>query len=189
MPSAEKMEPKAESSGRSSEAPGDKLSSEKRPAERAAKDGAKDAKGGGAKDDLAKKGSPDGAKDDDSAASGASSGESGNAAPGNAVGDMKADSKSSTDAKQGGPHVTLNSDQRSRVNSVFKSHKGSANVSVNVDIRVGTRLPRSVALVAIPADVIVVVPDWRRYRYIVVGDTVCIVDPDTFEIIDVIVLA
>jgi hypothetical protein len=75
------------------------------------------------------------------------------------------------------------------VNSAFKGHKGSANVSVNVDVRVGTRLPRSIALVAIPADVIVVVPDWQRYKYIVVGNTVCIVDPDTFEIIDVIVLA
>ncbi len=172
--------------------PGTRLSGEKGPSERTAKDGAKDfkdAKGGAAKDDLAKKGSPDSAKDGGSAASGASSGESGNAAPDKATGDMKADSKSGADAKQGGPHVTLNADQRTRVNSAFKSHKGSANVSVNVDIRVGTRLPHSVALVALPSDVLIVVPDWRRYKYIVVGDTVCIVDPDTFEIIDVIVLA
>ena len=195
MPSAEKAEPKAESAGRSAEAPGNKLSGDKsageklsneRPAKDGAKDfkDAKDAKGGAAKDDLAKKGSADGAKDGGSAASGASSGESGNA-----TGDMKADSKSSADAKQGGSHVTLNTDQRSRVNSAFKGHKGSANVSVNVDVRVGTRLPRSIALVAIPSDVLVVVPDWQRYKYIVVGNTVCIVDPDTFEIIDVIVLA
>jgi hypothetical protein len=192
MPSAEKAEPKAEGAGRSAEAPGNKLSGDKSAGEklsneRPAKDGAKDlkdAKGGAAKDDLAKKGSADGAKDGGSAASGASSGESGNA-----TGDMKADSKSSADAKQGGAHVTLNTDQRSRVNSVFKGHKGSASVSVNVDVRVGTRLPRSIALVAIPSDVLVVVPDWQRYRYIVVGNTVCIVDPDTFEIIDVIVLA
>jgi hypothetical protein len=85
--------------------------------------------------------------------------------------------------------MSLNADQRSRVNTAFKGHKGNASVSVNVDVRVGARLPGSIALVAIPSDVIVVVPEWRRYKYIVVGDTVCIVDPDTFEIIDVIVLA
>ena len=28
-----------------------------------------------------------------------------------------------------------------------------------------------------------------RYRYIVVEDTICIVDPDTYKIIDVIVIA
>jgi hypothetical protein len=85
--------------------------------------------------------------------------------------------------------VSLSGDQRSKVQSAFRSHKGSAGVSVNVDARVGVRLPRSVTLVAIPSDIFVIVPEWRRYRYVVVGDVVCIVDPDTFEIVDVIVLA
>jgi hypothetical protein len=43
-------------------------------------------------------------------------------------------------------------------------------------------------LVVIPDDILVIVPEWRRYRYIVVGDVICIVEPDTHEIVDVIEL-
>jgi opacity protein-like surface antigen len=165
-PSADKSKPSAQDMGRDAEATGDKLPDQQRAKERTAKDG-------GAK-----------RKEPENGASGAGSGESGKAASDSAASDSK-----SAESKQGGAHVTLNADQRSRVNSAFKGHKGSAGVSVNVDVRIGTRLPRSIALVAIPSDVIVVVPDWRRYKFIVVGDTVCIVDPDTFEIVDVIVIA
>ena len=50
-------------------------------------------------------------------------------------------------------------------------------------------MPRHVRLVAIPEDIIVIVPAWRRYKYIVVGNTICIIDPDTYKIVEVIVLA
>jgi hypothetical protein len=48
--------------------------------------------------------------------------------------------------------------------------------------------PRRVHLVAIPEDIIVIVPAWRRYKYILVEDTICIIDPDTYTIVEVIVL-
>lgn len=175
-PSAERSMPSAENMGRNAKGDGDKRPGQQRATERAAKD------------DAAKKAKDKDGNDSGDASTGASGGESGQAAPGSAAGDSKPNSNTA-ESKQGGAHVTLSADQRSRVNSAFKGHKGNAGVSVNVEVRVGTRLPRSIALLAIPSDVIVVVPDWRRYKYIVVGDTVCIVDPDTFEIIDVIVLA
>ena len=53
----------------------------------------------------------------------------------------------------------------------------------------GVAIPRHVHLVPLPEDIVVIVPQWRRYKYIVVEDTICIVDPDTYEIVDVLVLA
>jgi hypothetical protein len=60
--------------------------------------------------------------------------------------------------------------------------------NVNFSINVGTRIPHSVRLVALPASVIAIVPSYRAYRYFAVGEQICIVDPASFEIVDVIVL-
>ncbi|MGE0852725.1 MAG: DUF1236 domain-containing protein [Hyphomicrobiaceae bacterium] len=52
--------------------------------------------------------------------------------------------------------------------------------------RVGHRIPRSVRLFAIPAGIISFFPYYRDYRYVVVEDEICIIDPRTYEIVDVI---
>ena len=57
---------------------------------------------------------------------------------------------------------------------------------MHVDARIGLAIPRTVTLIEMPEDVVVLVPEWRQYKYILIGDEICIVDPDTFEIIDVI---
>jgi DNA mismatch repair ATPase MutL len=119
----------------------------------------------------------DGSRDKESSSTGASSGESGSGSA------DKADRSSSK-----GASANLSGEQRTKVQSVFKSHK-SASVNVNVDVRVGAVVPRSVTLVAVPQEVVILVPGWQRYRYILIGDTVCIVDPDTYEIVDVIVVS
>ena len=106
------------------------------------------------------------------------------------AGDTKADTKSGTaqDGTKSGK-VTITSDQRQKVQTTFAKHKSAAKVSVNVDVKVGTRVPRDVRLVAVPDDIVVIVPQYRRYKYFVVEETVVIVDPDTFEIVEVIVIA
>jgi len=58
--------------------------------------------------------------------------------------------------------------------------------NINVSINDGTRLPRSVHLVALPAAVIEIVPEYRRYSYFVKDDQICIVDPDSYEIVEII---
>jgi hypothetical protein len=45
-----------------------------------------------------------------------------------------------------------------------------------------------VHLAALPASVIAIVPAYRSYHYFAVGDDICIVDPATYEIVDVIVV-
>ncbi len=53
-----------------------------------------------------------------------------------------------------------------------------------VEYRVGTRVPESVQLYAVPQDVAVEVPAIRSYKYMVVNDRVVLVDPATSEVVD-----
>jgi hypothetical protein len=52
--------------------------------------------------------------------------------------------------------------------------------------RLGSRLPRSVRLYAIPAAVISILPAYSYYRYTYIDDMPYIVDPDTYEVVDVL---
>src|SRR5262249_42198606 len=55
-----------------------------------------------------------------------------------------------------------------------------------VDVRVGSRVPRTVELREIPSAVVEEVPAVRRYRYMVVNNEVVLVDPATSEVIEII---
>jgi hypothetical protein len=85
--------------------------------------------------------------------------------------------------------VQTSEQQKSTVGQALAKETNLNRVTnVNVSINVGTRVPRSVRLVALPASVVTIVPAYRSYRYFVVGDQLCIVDPATYEIVDVIVV-
>ena len=84
--------------------------------------------------------------------------------------------------------MTLSQEQRTKVQGSFAKHKGQS-ANVNISVSVGVAVPRTVELRAIPEDIIIIVPAYRRYRYFVVGDKVCIVDPDTYQIVEIIVIA
>jgi hypothetical protein len=83
--------------------------------------------------------------------------------------------------------VQLTEEKRTNVGQTF-AKDGNLNRATNVtiSINVGTRLPKSVRLVALPASIIGIVPEYRSYRYVVVNDQVCIVEPNTYEIIEII---
>jgi hypothetical protein len=83
--------------------------------------------------------------------------------------------------------VQLTEEKRTNVGqSLGKETNLNRATNVNVSVNVGTRLPRSVRLVALPATIIAIVPEYRTYRYVVINDQVCIVEPNTFEIVEVI---
>jgi uncharacterized protein DUF1236 len=58
--------------------------------------------------------------------------------------------------------------------------------NVHFDYHVGRRIPRTVHLFPVPREVITFFPYYRSYSYFVVGDEICIVDPGTYEVVDVI---
>ena len=83
--------------------------------------------------------------------------------------------------------VQLTEEKRTNVGQTLgKETNLNRATNVNVSVNIGTRLPRSVRLVALPATIIAIVPEYRTYRYVVINDQVCIVEPNTFEIVEVI---
>ena len=83
--------------------------------------------------------------------------------------------------------VQLTEEKRTNVGQTFaKDANLNRATNVNITINVGTRLPQSVRLVAVPATIIAIVPEYRSYRYVVVNDQICIVEPNSYEIVEII---
>lgn len=79
----------------------------------------------------------------------------------------------------------LSTEQRSKITTIIRQHK-VAPVHLNVSVRVGTRVPASVHFYPLPAEVIVIYPEWRGYDYILVGDEIVVIDPRTHEIVAIL---
>jgi hypothetical protein len=98
----------------------------------------------------------------------------------------------STDSKPGASDkpTQLSSEQRTKISSTIKSKdinlKRVERTNINFNINVGTVVPRTIGLVPLPASIVAVVPAYRGYLYIVVGDELLIVHPSTYEIVAVI---
>ena len=83
----------------------------------------------------------------------------------------------------------LDDQQRTRISTSIRSYKDVRRVDrsrVNFNISVGVAIPRSFTLYPLPAPILAVVPAYRGYLYIVVGDDLLIVHPRTYEIVAVI---
>jgi hypothetical protein len=98
----------------------------------------------------------------------------------------------STESKPGATDkpAQLSSEQRTKISSTIKSSGGDLKrvdrSRINFNINVGTVVPRTIGLVALPAPIVAVVPAYRGYLYIVVDDELLIVHPRTYEIVAVI---
>lgn len=78
----------------------------------------------------------------------------------------------------------LDTQERTRLHQAFDRQGARSNVRVNV--RVGARVPRTVHLVRVPQTVISFFPYYRDYSYFAEGDTIYIVNPRSYEVVDVI---
>jgi hypothetical protein len=95
--------------------------------------------------------------------------------------------KQDKEAREGrSQYAELSQDQRTRVRTTIRQQNVQRVTNVNFSIQVGTRVPRTVTLHALPRTVVEIVPYYRGYRYFVVEERICIVDPATYEIIYVI---
>ena len=83
-----------------------------------------------------------------------------------------------------GARPDISSQQRTTIRQRLSG--GPRVNDVNFAVAVGTRIPRSVSLRVLPTSVIEIVPQYRGYRYVLVGNRILIVDPETFEIVYVI---
>jgi len=82
--------------------------------------------------------------------------------------------------------VSLNAQQQTRIGQTIARHNVKPVTNVNFSISVGTRVPRSVTLRALPADLVTFVPQYRGYSYFVVEEQIVIVEPSTHEIVTIV---
>jgi len=83
--------------------------------------------------------------------------------------------------------VQLSQEQRGNVHAMLlKEADVNRTTNVNFPINVGTRVPRSLRLSPLPASVISVAPTLRSYQYVVVNGEICIVDPNSLAIVELI---
>jgi hypothetical protein len=84
-------------------------------------------------------------------------------------------------------NVEINEQQRSRIRDVIVSRRDIPRVSnINVDLRVGSVVPRSVRFVSVPEEIVRIHPRFRRHRVVIIRDEIIIVDPVTFQIVAVL---
>lgn len=93
---------------------------------------------------------------------------------------------------EGGRHgsvANVSTEQKTRIRSIFTEHRVEPASDLHVSVNVGTRIPRSVHLYPVPEQVIAIVPEYRDYEYVLLDDNrVAIIDPDTLEVVDIIIL-
>jgi hypothetical protein len=87
---------------------------------------------------------------------------------------------------QAGAGARLSTDQRTRITTVIRNERIAPLTNVNFSVAVGTRVPRDVQFRPLPAEVVTIYPQWRGYNFILVGDQIVVVDPDTYEIVAVL---
>jgi hypothetical protein len=82
--------------------------------------------------------------------------------------------------------VILSSEQKTRVHEVIIKDRSARVDRVDFQIRIGVRVPRTVHVFDVPEEIVTVVPQYRGFKYIIVGDELLIIDRDTLEIVAVV---
>jgi uncharacterized protein DUF1236 len=83
--------------------------------------------------------------------------------------------------------VQLSEEQRVKIKDVIVRDRNVARVnSVNFSVSVGAKVPRDVHITVLPPEVVRIVPQFRGYDYVLVGDQLLIIDPDTMEIVAIL---
>jgi hypothetical protein len=87
----------------------------------------------------------------------------------------------------GGANVQLTQDQRTKIKDVVVGGRNVARAdSVNFNVRVGVAVPRTVHVAVLPTEIVTIVPEYRGFEYVVVGDQLLIIDPNTLEIVAIL---
>jgi hypothetical protein len=86
-------------------------------------------------------------------------------------------------------NVNLNAEQRTKIRETVIRRSDAPRLSksnINFNLSVGTTVPRSVHVVALPAEVIEIHPAWRGYVYFLVGDEIVVCEPGSLRIVAVL---
>src|SRR5215475_2763983 len=104
---------------------------------------------------------------------------------GNQPGSNRGSGTSQSSTTTQGSNAAGKPEVQSKFNQVIEKQKFS-NTNVNVDVSVGSSLPRSVRVVDVPPDIVRINPEFRGKKFTVVRDEIVIIEPSTHKVISVI---
>src|ERR1700730_13590619 len=79
--------------------------------------------------------------------------------------------------------TTLSSDQTTRLHEIIAGGNLQRVNHADFTLSVGTRVPNTVTLYAVPATIVDILPQYRGFEYVVVRDELVIIDPETLEVV------
>jgi Protein of unknown function (DUF1236) len=82
--------------------------------------------------------------------------------------------------------AALTTEQRTKISTTIRQSNVRPVTNVRFNIAIGTAVPRDVTLHPLPAAVIEVYPEWRPYRFVLVGNEILVIDPATHEIVAIL---
>jgi hypothetical protein len=88
--------------------------------------------------------------------------------------------------RKGGASVKLSQEQRTKIKDIVVQRHTARVSHPNFSVKIGTTIPHNVHLVVLPEDIVTLVPEYRGFDYILVGEDILIVDPDSLRIVAVI---
>lgn len=144
------------------------------PASPAAKDGAKNG---------AKEGARNGASDK---ADVKASDSKRDAKPGAAQAPAQQNQQTTGKAATPETSANLSAEQRTKISAAVRQQNVRRATNVNFSISVGTHVPRSLRLHALPVSVVEFYPGWRGYQFILVGNDILVINPRTLEIVAIL---
>jgi hypothetical protein len=110
--------------------------------------------------------------------------------------DVKADTKSSEKVGDAKTSITgqgaaagaanLSTEQRTTIRTVIRQQNVQPATNVNFSISVGSRVSDNVHFYPVPAELVQIQPHWRGYEFILVGDQIIVVNPQTHQIVAVL---
>ncbi|MGH6840515.1 MAG: DUF1236 domain-containing protein [Methylocella sp.] len=82
--------------------------------------------------------------------------------------------------------ATFTGEQKTRLQGIITGGNLRRIDNANFPLSIGTRVPSTVVLYDVPGTIVNIVPQYRGFRYIVVGQQLVIIDPNTLSIVAVI---
>ena len=79
--------------------------------------------------------------------------------------------------------VNLTSDQKTRLHDIVTTGNLHRANDANFAHSIGARVPGSVRIYGVPQSIVDIVPQYRGFDYIIVGNDLLIVDPSTLQIV------
>jgi hypothetical protein len=84
-------------------------------------------------------------------------------------------------------NIDLTPEKRTRIHDVIVNERRAPRLSsVDFDVSVGARVPRSTRFLALPPTIVDIQPEWRGFEYFIIADQIVIVNPRSMEIVAIV---